>query len=222
MTLSIIRTRAASVLAACAVGLLAGCANMSGLDGTAEYACKAPQGVQCDSVAGNYYNALQNNLPSQRQRGATDGDTAKSSATPRETPASDTRPVRLLPIAQPASDNFSPATGAALALRSQARVLRLWFKPWEDADHDLYDQGYVYVQIDSGRWLIDHAQRRIRDAHAPIRPPRVAPASAASAQPTLTPPKPPAPGFAGRPTDHAPAISRALAGTPDVPAIDLP
>ena len=56
--------------------------------------------------------------------------------------------------------------------------MRLWFKPWEDADHDLYDQGYVYVQIDSGQWLIDHMQRQIRDAYAPLRPP---PKSAASA-----------------------------------------
>ena len=63
-------------------------------------------------------------------------------------------------------------------LRSSARILRLWFKPWEDADRDLYDQGYVYVQIDNGQWLVDHAQRQIRDAYAPLRPP---PKGAASA-----------------------------------------
>ena len=222
MTFPIIWTRASSVLAACAMGLLVGCTNMSGLDGRAEYACKAPQGVQCDSVSGNYYNALQNNLPSQRQRGATDGDTAQTASTRRQTPASDTRPARLLSIAQPASDNASPATGLAFPLRSQARVLRLWFKPWEDADRDLYDQGYVYVQIDSGRWLIDHAHERIRDAHAPIRPPRTAPASAASEQPSPTTAKPVEPSFMGRPAGSAPALSPSLAGTPDVPTIDLP
>jgi conjugal transfer pilus assembly protein TraV len=27
------------------------------------------------------------------------------------------------------------------------------------------------VQVDSGRWLIEHAQRQIRDAYAPLRPP---------------------------------------------------
>ena len=58
-----------------------------------------------------------------------------------------------------------------MPLRSSARILRLWFKPWEDADRDLYDQGYVYVQIDSGQWLVEHAQRRIREAYAPLRPP---------------------------------------------------
>jgi conjugal transfer pilus assembly protein TraV len=59
----------------------------------------------------------------------------------------------------------------ARPLRSQARVLRLWTKPWEDMDGDLYDQGYVYVQVSTGQWLIDHVQRQIRDAYAPLRPP---------------------------------------------------
>ena len=46
--------------------LLQGCA-FSGLDGDSKYACKAPEGVRCDSLSGNYYNAIQNNLPSQRR-----------------------------------------------------------------------------------------------------------------------------------------------------------
>ena len=47
--------------------LLAGCSSITGLDGSSQYACKAPEGVKCDSVSGNYYNALQNNLPAQRK-----------------------------------------------------------------------------------------------------------------------------------------------------------
>jgi conjugal transfer pilus assembly protein TraV len=53
-------------------------------------------------------------------------------------------------------------------------VLRLWVKPWEDADGDLMDQVYVYVPVDNGRWLVDHTQRQIRDAYAPIKAPRTA------------------------------------------------
>jgi len=56
------------------------------------------------------------------------------------------------------------------ALRSQARVLRLWTRPWEDADGDLWDQGYVYVQVDAGRWQIDHVRQRIRDHVRPATP----------------------------------------------------
>jgi conjugal transfer pilus assembly protein TraV len=141
--------------------LLAACANMSGVGGTAEYSCKAPKGVQCDSVSGNYYNAIQNNLPGQRQQRRASVSSLDGGPAPTTAP----------PAAARATAG-APAISDGESLRSQARVLRLWFKPWEDLDHDLYDQGYVYVQIDGGNWLIDHAQQRIRDAYAPIRPPR--------------------------------------------------
>jgi conjugal transfer pilus assembly protein TraV len=65
-------------------------------------------------------------------------------------------------------------------LRSQARLLRLWIKPWEDADGDLYDQGYVYVRVDNGQWLIDHVQRQIRDAYAPLKAPPILPTNPAT------------------------------------------
>ncbi len=152
--------------------LLSACTNMSGLGGKAEYACKAPQGVQCDSVSGNYHNAIQNNLPNLRK------------LPPATTPSKGTTPVsqsigRYVPAAGATTPDMSASSlsgtssplPAAFPLRSQAHVLRLWFKPWEDADHDLYDQGYVYIQVDSGRWLIEHAQQRIRDAYTPVRPP---------------------------------------------------
>lgn len=140
---------------------LAGCTSVSGLDGSSSYACKAPEGVTCDSVSGTYANAIQNNLPSQRPRANTAGIPGGSAA-----------------ISPPAfaglsagSTTIDDASVALMPLRSSARILRLWFKPWEDADRDLYDQGYVYVQINSGQWLIEHAQRQIREAYAPLRPP---------------------------------------------------
>lgn len=159
---------AAFILAAM---LLAGCASITGLSGSAEYGCKAPSGVRCDSVSGTYYNALQNNLPSQQPARKSD-------------PGSSEMPARSQPASLPAhatagsTASMAPAI-TAQPLRAQPRVLRLWYKPWEDADRDLYDQGYVYVQVDNGRWLIDHAQQRIRDAYAPLRPPARLPQQAA-------------------------------------------
>ena len=74
----------------------------------------------------------------------------------------------------------------------------------------MYDQGFVYVQIDNGRWLIDHAQQRIRDAYAPIRPPR----SAALSPPVAA--KPVAPRLSGADApDNGP-------GLPDIPSKPLP
>lgn len=134
---------------------LASCMSMSGLSGKSEYACQAPEGVACDSMSGVYANAIHNNLPSQRPR------TGKAAPATAATAQARPQPVAAVSATPP----------LATSLRSSPRVLRLWFKPWEDADHDLYDQGYIYVQIDNGQWLIEHAQRSIRADFAPVRPP---------------------------------------------------
>ena len=157
--------------------MFTGCTSMSGLSGSSSYACKAPNGVTCDSVSGTYANAIHNNLPSQRSRSTTPPPQVGGAHQPAPSrPASSAVPTAL------AADSVSPTP-----LRSSARILRLWFKPWEDADRDLYDQGYVYVQIDNGQWLIEHAQRQIRDAYAPLRPPPRNTAGEAKEGPALPP-----------------------------------
>ncbi|ABM41729.1 conserved hypothetical protein [Acidovorax sp. JS42] len=171
--------RIARAVAAALLLPLAGCMNMSGLSGSSKYACAAPEGVACDSVSGTYTNALHNNLPSQQ---ASAFRSESREGVPQEPAAS---PVRQPIAAAPRSMADGDAEGTpALALRSQARVLRLWTKPWEDADGDLWDQGYVYVQVDAGRWQIDHVRQRIRDQYAPLRPPpAAAPATASGGAP---------------------------------------
>ncbi len=198
------RTGAIGVVAA-----LGGCMNMSGLSGSSSYSCKAPEGVTCDSVSGTYANAVRNNLPSQRSRAAASPspDGAASAAAPG--PAGS-------PVA-PAALSAAPAL--TMPLRSSARILRLWFKPWEDADRDLYDQGYVYVQIDSGQWLIEHARRQIREAYAPLRPPprSATPAPATKEGSTALP----SPGGAPRPPSADDAFpGRVPAWSPSVRSDD--
>ena len=183
---------AAPALVLCTT-LLSGCASLSGLDGGSSYACKAPEGVTCDSVSGTYHNALQNNLPSQR-RSAPSGQ-AEPPASPAVTPtvapgvapgvASTTAPSgKGAPaIVATAARPSPPGEGTpylATPLRAAPRVLRLWIKPWEDADRDLNGESLVYVQVDNGRWLVDHVQRQVREAYAPVRPGKL-PTSASKA-----------------------------------------
>ena len=159
---------AASVLLA---WMLSGCMSMSGLSGSSSYACKAPDGVTCDSVSGTYANAVQNNLPSQRRTaGASPGTPQAPRATEGITGAAAAGAAGAA-ASRIAVSPSTPPSPTAMPLRSSARILRLWFKPWEDADRDLHDQGYVYVRVDDGQWLVEHAQRQIRDAYAPLRPP---------------------------------------------------
>jgi type IV conjugative transfer system lipoprotein TraV len=148
--------------ALCLLLPLGACMNMSGLGGDSKYACKAPEGVACDSVSGTYANALHNNLPSQR---------AKRSAAPQKEASEANPPESARPAPSSSATGDADTAVTPSPLRSQARLLRLWIKPWEDADGDLYDQGYVYVQVDNGQWLIDHVQRQIRDAYAPLKAP---------------------------------------------------
>ena len=185
MKLLVLRLGAISLLLT-----LGACMNMSGLGGDSKYACKAPDGVACDSVSGTYANAVHNNLPSQqRQRSATTQQEESNGKRPTDAARATTSVA--------ASDAATPSP-----LRSQARVLRLWIKPWEDADGDLYDQGYVYVQVDNGQWLIDHVQRQIRDAYALLKAPPKS-ATESTAEPNAgtnapaTPILPQRPPFAG-------------------------
>jgi conjugal transfer pilus assembly protein TraV len=181
-----------TLLAATGLAMLAACTNMSGLSGSSTYACKAPDGVACDSVSGTYANAIQNNLPSQQRRAspAPAFDRHESALLPGAHDQSTVPAAVLAPMAAPLRLNPSLAipvsvdssAGPAAPLHSSARILRLWFKPWEDADHDLVDQGFIYVQIDGGQWLVDHVERQVRDAYAPLRPPTRAAASAGAGE----------------------------------------
>jgi conjugal transfer pilus assembly protein TraV len=170
---------------------LGGCMSMSGLGGDSKYACKAPEGVACESVSGTYANAVANNLPSQRKRESPAAPRKPETATPRTSVSTRTGLTA-------AGSSSPPEDGTPL--RAQSRYLRLWIKPWEDIDGDLYDQAHVYVQNDQGRGLIDHVQQRIRDANAPLRPPPSTSAPSNATEATTSPAQP-----AGRPILPAPA-----------------
>jgi conjugal transfer pilus assembly protein TraV len=169
-------THSSFVAVVIASAVMSGCASMAGVGGTSEYSCKAPEGVKCDSVSGTYYNSVDNNLPSQRQGGRAAppeaAPTRMDALAGKRSVASGYVTPALATSATGSGVALPPAAYTSMPLRSPARVLRLWVKPWEDADGDLMDQVYVYVPVDNGRWLVDHRERQIRDAYAPIKAPR--------------------------------------------------
>jgi conjugal transfer pilus assembly protein TraV len=151
---------------------IAGCASIAGVGGSAEFGCKAPVGVKCDSVSGNYYNAVQQNLPSQQKSG---GSASENNVAPSLMDQIVGKPGRPVSSHNEGLPNRATVTRVATTpeanapLRSPPRVLRLWIKPWEDSDGDLHTQSYVYVPIDSGRWLIDHRVLPMRDVYKPTK-----------------------------------------------------
>lgn len=160
---------------------LAGCVNLTGLDGDSKFSCKAPDGVTCTSLSGVYANVVANNIPSaQKAKAADQGEVTTNSRT------QDTSMIS----GHPASSGEP--------IRSQQKVLRVWVAPWEDADGDLHDQSFIYVVAQEAGWQIEHNQRRIQERYRPTflqGKPAQAPAPAASsnrqmqgAQPALSVP----------------------------------
>jgi conjugal transfer pilus assembly protein TraV len=168
---------------------LAGCTSMAGVGGSAEFGCKAPAGVKCDSVSGTYYNALQQNLPSQ-QKSATAAPDASVAPTPMDhlvgKRAASTNSIRDAALTNATVTALAVTREANAPLRSPARVLRLWIKPWEDSDGDLHSQSYVYVPIDAGRWLVDHYRSPAREPYAPPRAPRTVKGAVPTADSAVT------------------------------------
>ena len=146
--------------------LLQGCqGTLTGLDAKSEFQCKAAPGVPCTSMTGIYDNMRLNNLPGQLEA-------ARAKAL-ELSPAKDA-------VAVASTGVFTPPLTSGMPLRANPLVLRVWLAPWEDTDGDLHDQSYVYLAVDSGRWLIEHNRKRIADAYRPVRPP-AAPALGAAA-----------------------------------------
>jgi len=180
---------ACRVTAYASVLTLFGCASMAGVGGSAQFGCKAPVGVQCDSVSGTYSNALQQNLPSQR-KSAPEASSAAPTVMDQlagKRVATATYSGTGAALSSPAVNTLAATREVSAPLRSSARVLRLWIKPWEDSDGDLHSQSYVYVPIDAGRWLIDHYRAPSRAAYAPVKAPRAA--TAPSSPVTLDAPR---------------------------------
>lgn len=188
------------MVAAIAVALLSGCNTLSGVGGTSEYSCKAPPGVRCESISGVYANAVKKNLPPQRQESPAAIPQSNERLPPRDG-AVRAQPIALSLSSSPATD--ADAIAPLRSLRTPARILRLWFKPWEDMDGDLFDQGYIYVQVDGGRWMVEHAQRVIRHGFAPVRPPKSADAASARAA-EASPARPALPAAQALPSGEVP------------------
>jgi conjugal transfer pilus assembly protein TraV len=140
-----------------ALFVLSGCGSMSGYDAHSGFACKAPDGVLCESMTGVYANAEQNNLPGQRVRHGSSDANKTADATQNDSVVL-TKPLT-----------------SGTPIRSAPRVLRVWFAPWEDTDGDLHDQSVVYLPVDSGHWLVEHNRRRIQDAYRPVYAPAKTP-----------------------------------------------
>lgn len=165
-----------------AIGLVATLSGCAGLDASSSFACKAPEGVNCQSLSGTYANSVAGSLPSQQVHkagGSTSGDGLSG------TGQRDRRYVwadqgggdqpgiqryyggddgsRLSPRAMAAPSSGTP-------IRKPPQVLRVWVAPWEDESGDLHDQSYFYTMVSPGRWAIEASRQSISERFKPVYP----------------------------------------------------
>jgi len=156
-----------------------GCSTM-GLGGSSEFACPMTGGVTCESVDTVYRMSRNGTLPKAvppaPSQAPTSGEAAEPvpAVTQARTTAVDP-PLAAAParVANPAAVSTAPARAQAagfMPLRSQPWVLRGWIAAFEDSDGDLVGESYVYMPIDGGRWMVEHARPRRGDAGPTARP----------------------------------------------------
>ena len=123
---------------------MTGCAtDMGGLGGSANHQCPMPEGGACQSVS----ETLARSTHGSGTRSAWN-DTGTELVKPGE------RRVRMAPGFGDAFD------GEPLVTRP--RVMRILIERWRDSDDNLMDQRRVYVQVDNGRWRLDHFDGSVR------------------------------------------------------------
>jgi conjugal transfer pilus assembly protein TraV len=170
----------ASMLAA-SIGL-SGCGalDMSGLGADKSFQCAAPEGVPCMSVTGINTNATRGTLPSMKRTAEDEarvstvksddmpslfGDGAKSGAGKGEGKLAHYGQARAPGSLSP-SEMEAPYSGSPI--RTAPKILRIWIAPIEDSDADLQDQRYMYVTVNTGRWLIEANQSNLVRQYKPV------------------------------------------------------
>ena len=135
-----------------------GCTNMSGLDASSNYSCPAPAGVVCKPMSEVYRSPARSGSTVPADSEMTTVHEVKSTNFGSRLATSALLDTPFLP-----DDKFP--------LRSQPKVLRIWAAPYADTDGDLHEDHRMYLQVDSGHWMIEHHQAHIQDAFAPLRAP---------------------------------------------------
>lgn len=132
---------------------LSGCASsLVGYSAETSHACTRDEGVGCTPVSDVYKMAMAGKLPGQAAA------------------RNDTSPSAIVPVgANLTSSALRPAMSSGIPVRTAPRVLRIWFAPWKDGLDVLHDQRHSYLTLDTGRWLIEHNQERLRREFGPTR-----------------------------------------------------
>lgn len=143
-----------------AVATLSGCANFTGLDAKADFACAAPEGVSCSSMAGVYANMGRASTSAKSKNEGEEeyaylGGTNYAERNKAGTDQYGRRPM-----------TYSQTSG--IPIRTQPQIMKIWLAPWQSQDRTFYDQSYAYIVVNHGDWILAHNRNNIIDEYAPV------------------------------------------------------
>ena len=150
-----------------------GCASMSGVGGTTEYACPLPQGATCKSVSQTYNDSFQNS-PSVPHDGVRPQQSFQMEGAAITTPidsAESSTSVRTGGVATKRPNVPMVSAEVGTPLLTGPRLMRILIAPWTDNDDNLMEAHRVFVKLDESRWRLDHVKASLYRSYGPITPP---------------------------------------------------
>lgn len=124
--------------------------------GESDYSCSGiPDKAACMSAREAYMLTNNGNVLNANEGGERARQSAVSGAD------SDAEIVRQVII----DDYVAPSTpNDNVPIRSEAKVMRIWVAPWQDASDDLHISSYVYTEIEPRKWLFEN-EGKARSIH---------------------------------------------------------
>lgn len=125
-----------------------------------KYGCPYGEGVTCKSVDTVYRELLSGELEKKKEEHRTLRQIEQEKK-PRKLGNSDplmTKDQRLTTNNQPQTVVFNPTPKSekpdTVPLRTPPEILRVWIAPWEDANGALHGGNYIYLVVNSGKWIM--------------------------------------------------------------------
>ena len=135
--------------------------------GNPKYGCPYGEGVTCKSVSRVYEESLTGELEKEKEIKKRLREIEESQK-PRklgktsgyEIPSKDAKSQNQnsKPNTESQSLAFNPARKSekpdVVPLRTPPEILRIWIAPWEDSSGALHSGSYIYLVVDSGKWIL--------------------------------------------------------------------
>lgn len=139
--------------------------------GGPKYGCSYGQGVSCESVSTVYKESLSGELEKKKEEERNLREREKEKR-PRKLGSDEISYVKTKEK-DPSSSQASSSSGSAaisfnpglksdepniVPLRTPPDVLRIWIAPWEDKNGALHGGNYIYLVVNSGRWIFGNKE----------------------------------------------------------------